>query len=67
MGLAILAGELRIVARLLDQAEVKLRGPARRARAVWTSVPAAVRLLIGVVVPVCGAALGLWALLSVLR
>ena len=67
VGLAILAGELRIVARLLDLAEVKLRGPARRARAAWASVPAALRLLIGVIVPVCGAALGLWALVSVLH
>ncbi len=67
VGLTILAGELRIVARLLDWGEVKLRGPARRARAVWASMPAALRLLIGVMVPVCGAALGLWALVSVLR
>ena len=67
VGLAILAGELRVVARLLDRAEVKLGGPARRAGAVWASVPAALRLLIGVIVPVCGAALGLWALLSVFR
>ena len=63
----ILAGELLIVARFLDRAETILRGPARRARAVWASVPAPVRILIGIIVPVCGAALGSWALLSVLR
>ena len=67
VGLMILAGELLIVARFLDRAEVIIKGPARRARAVWASVPAAVRNLMGVIVPVCGAALGLWALLSVLR
>ena len=67
VGLMILAGELLIVARFLDRAEMILRGPARRARAVWSSVPAAVRILIGVIVPVCGAALGLWALLAILR
>ena len=67
VGLMILAGELLIVARFLDRAEMILRGPARRARAVWASVPAVVRTLIGVIVPVCGAAFAMWALLSVLR
>lgn len=66
-GLMILAGELLIVARFLDRAEMILRGPGRRAKGVWVRLPAAVRILIGVIVPVCGAALGLWALLSVLR
>ena len=67
VGLMILAGELLIVARFLDRAETRLRGPARRAKGVWASVPAVVRILIGVIVPVCGVALGLWALLAVLR
>jgi hypothetical protein len=67
VGLMILAGELLIVARFLDRAETRLRGPARRAQGVWASVPAVVRILIGVIVPVCGVALGLWALLAVLR
>jgi hypothetical protein len=67
VGLMILAGELLIVARFLDRAEVIIRGPARRARAVWASVPAAARLLIGIIVPVCGAAFGLWVLLSAVR
>ena len=65
LGLIILAGELLILARLLDRAEVKLRGPARRAKVVWKSLPAVIRLLISVAIPVCGAVLGLWALLSV--
>jgi hypothetical protein len=67
VGLMILAGELLIVARFLDRAETILRGPARRAKGVWASVPAVVRIVIGVMVPVCGVALGLWALLAVLR
>ncbi len=67
VGLAILASELLILARFLDRAEIKLRRPARRAKGVWAGLPAATRLLISIVVPVCGAVLGLWALLSVLR
>jgi hypothetical protein len=39
LGLVILASELRIAARLLDWAEVKLRRPARRAKGAWTSLP----------------------------
>ena len=67
VGLIIIAGELLILARFLDWAEVKLRGPARRAKVVWASLPAAVRLLIGIVVPVCGTVLGIWGLLAVFR
>ncbi len=66
LGLVIIAGEILIVARFLDRAETKLRGPAKRAKIVWATLPAAVRLPIGVAVPLCGAVLGLWALLSVL-
>ncbi|HVF01178.1 MAG TPA: PGPGW domain-containing protein [Rubrobacteraceae bacterium] len=66
VGLVIIAGEILLFARFLDRAEMKLRGPAQRAKIVWANLPAAVRLLIGTVVPVCGALLGLWALLSVL-
>src|SRR5918997_4735328 len=65
VGLVILAGELLILARFLDRTEIKLRGPARRAKVVWASLPAAVRLLIGIVVPVCGTVLGIWGLLAV--
>jgi hypothetical protein len=67
LGLVILAGEFLILARFLDRAEVRLRGPARRAKIVWTSLPATIRLLIGIAIPICGAVLGLWALLSVFR
>ncbi len=66
VGLMILASELYIIARLLDQAEVMLRRPARRAKGVWARSPAVVRILVGVVVPLCSVVLGLWALLSVL-
>src|ERR687893_2616108 len=61
VGLMILAGELLIVARFLDRAETILRGPARRAKGVWASVPAVVRIVIGVIGPVCGVAVGVWA------
>ena len=64
--LVIIAGEILIVARFLDRAEMKLRAPAQRAKIAWANLPTAVRLLIGTIVPVCGAVLGLWALLSVL-
>jgi hypothetical protein len=67
VGLVILAGELLILARFLDRAEIKLRRPVRRAKVVWVSLPTAIRRLIGIVVPVCGAVLGTWALLSVFR
>ena len=67
VGLMILAGELLIVARFSDRAEMILRGPARRAKRVWVRSPAAVRILVGVAAPICGAALGLWALLPILR
>jgi len=67
VGLTILAGELRVVARLLDRAELKLRGPARRARVIWINLPTAIRHSLSILVPVCGAALGLWALISGFR
>jgi hypothetical protein len=66
VGLMILSGELYIIARLLDQAEVMLRRPARRAKGLWARSPTTVRILVGVVVPICSVVLGLWALLSVL-
>lgn len=67
VGLMMLAGELYIVARFLDRAEARLRRPARRAKKAWARSPSAVRTVVRVVVPVCGVALGLWALFSVLR
>ena len=67
VGLMILAGELLIAARLLDRADVMLTGPVRRVKGAWTRLPGWARTLIGVAAPICGAALGLWALLPVLH
>ncbi len=67
VGLMILAGELYIVARFLDRTEVTLRRPARRAKKVWARSPSVVRVIVGVAVPACGVALGLWVFFSVLR
>jgi hypothetical protein len=67
VGIMILAGELMIVARLLDRADVVLRGPARRVQGAWAGLPGWARTLIGVAAPICGVALGLWALLPVIR
>ena len=66
VGLMILAGELLMVARLLDRVDAALRGPARLGRSAWARLPVAARTLIGVAAPICGAALALWVLLSVL-
>jgi hypothetical protein len=67
LGLAIIAGELRIVAHFLDWAEVKLRGPARWAKGAWASWPRWARILLGALVWIGGVAFGLWALLYVFR
>ena len=67
LGLLILAGELLIVARFLDRAEMKLRGPARRAENAWASLPRGVKMMLGAVFWISGAAAGLWALLYGLR
>ncbi len=67
VGILILAGELPIVDRLLDRADVMLRGPVRRVKGAWARLPGWVRILIVVAAPICSAVLGLWALLSVLQ
>lgn len=63
VGLVILASELRIVARFLDWAEVKLRRPAQRAKDVWASLPRWARILIGAGLWSGGVIFGLWVLL----
>src|SRR5919199_3092073 len=63
LGLVILASELRIVARFLDWAEVKLRRPARWANATWASLPRWASIPIGAGSWIGGAAFGLWILL----
>lgn len=67
VGILILAGELAIVARLLDRADVMLRGPVRRVKRAWAGLPGAVRSVIGVAALICSTALGLWALVAALR
>jgi hypothetical protein len=67
VGLLIIAGELLMVARFLDWAEVKLRRPARRAKGAWVGLPRWAKIVICVVVWIGGAAYGLWVLLYVFR
>ncbi len=64
LGLIILASELLIVAHFLDWAEVKLRGPARRANDVWVSWPRWARIFFGAATWIGGVAFGLWVLFS---
>ncbi|MDQ3910390.1 MAG: hypothetical protein M3305_01110 [Actinomycetota bacterium] len=63
LGLAIIAGELLIVAHSLDWAEVKLRVPARRAKSAWAKLPRWARTVISTVAWVGSIAIGLWAFL----
>jgi hypothetical protein len=67
LGLVILASELRIVARFLDWAEVKLRRPVRLAKDAWASWPRWGRILIGAGLWIGGVTLGLWVLLHGFR
>src|SRR5215218_7187919 len=53
IGLWMLAGELLILARLFDRAEVRLRELARRVKALWIGSPYAARTLVILVIPVC--------------
>jgi hypothetical protein len=53
VGLGIVAGEVAHVARLLDQAEVKLREALRRTKAVWDKSAPAVRVLIALTISLC--------------
>ena len=55
LGLGLIAGESRPVARLLDRAEVGARGPARRVGGVWRS-SAAGKAVVVLVTAVCSAA-----------
>lgn len=58
LGLGLVAGEFRPIARFMDWAEVRLRRLARWAAGVWTSSPPAVKALIVVAILVSAAALG---------
>ncbi len=57
LGLAMIAGEFRPVARLLDWAEVRLRKAGQVAREVWADASPAGRAVIALVVVVVVAAL----------
>jgi len=63
LGLVILARELRIVARFLDWAEVKIKRPARRAKDGWASLPRWASILVGAGLWTGGVTFGLWVLL----
>ena len=62
VGLLIIAGELLIVARFLDWAEVKFRRPARRAKGAWAGLTQRAKIMLGMVMWTGGAAYGLWVL-----
>ncbi len=56
-GIALLAGESRVVATLLDRAEPRARHAARRAGRWWRGLPRAAKVALIAVVVVAGAAL----------
>jgi hypothetical protein len=53
VGSGIVAGEVLLVARLLDQGEVKLREALQRIRGVWNESAAAVRVLVALMISLC--------------
>ena len=53
LGLALIAGELSPVAKLLDWAEVRLRKLARQAGSIWIISSPPVRILIILIVLIC--------------
>ena len=58
LGLGLVAGEFRPLARFMDRAEVRLRRLARRATGAWTSLHPAVKALILVAILSCAVASG---------
>ncbi len=58
LGLGMLSGESKLVARFMDWGEMRLRGLAWRAVNFWANSSAAVKLLIILLVLVCVAASG---------
>ncbi len=58
LGLGLVAGEFRPIARFMDWAEVRLRRLARWAAGVWVNSSPAVKALIVVAILLCAAALG---------
>ncbi|MCA1717768.1 MAG: hypothetical protein LC781_13435 [Actinobacteria bacterium] len=58
LGLGLIAGEFRPVARFMDRAEVKLRALTRWFVGLWTSSSTAVKVLTCLAILLCLAALG---------
>ena len=58
LGLGLIAGEFRPVARFMDRAEVKLRALARWLVSAWTSSSTAAKVLACLAILLCLAALG---------
>jgi uncharacterized protein (TIGR02611 family) len=58
LGLGLVAGEFRPIARFMDWAEIRLRRLARWAAGVWANSSPAVKALIVVAILLCAAALG---------
>lgn len=59
LGLGMVAGESLVCARLLDRAEVKLRGLIRRSAGIWRTSPAFVKVLIILAILICAIAMGI--------
>ena len=53
VGSGIVAGEVLLVARLLDRGEVKLREALQRIKGVWNESAASVRVLVAVTISLC--------------
>lgn len=58
LGLGLVAGEFRPIARFMDWAEVRLRRLARWAAGVWVNSSPAVKALIVVAILLCATAFG---------
>jgi hypothetical protein len=58
LGLSLIAGEFRPVARFMDRAEVNLRALVRWVVGAWTSSSTGVKVLICLAILLCLAALG---------
>jgi hypothetical protein len=53
VGSGIVAGEVLLVARLMDRGEVKLREALQRIKGVWNESAAAVRVLVALMISLC--------------
>ncbi len=58
LGLGLIAGEFRPIARFMDRAEVKLRAAVRWGVSVWAGSSTVMKVLVCVVILLCLAALG---------